>query len=168
MCENEKKHNRNRAQVRWQHDSDDEPHTMKRQPELVSALAEAKQVQEIIGDYHEDRRTASWMWNDETHQRQVQISASCYHEPRCVVAKSRCEESYCRRFEKVGESTSAAEQTALEIGMTEPQHENVSINIITARSVQKGPLDAQQNSTLGAHGVNPSAGHTHFVTEHRC
>ena len=29
-------------------------------------------------------------------------------------------------------------------------------------------MDAQHNSTLGAWGVNPSARHTIFVTDHRC
>ena len=61
-------------------------------------------------------------------------------------------------------------QTALTIELTEPQHENVSIKMITARSVQMEPMDAQRNSTPGAQRLNPSAGHTNFVTEHfsRC
>ena len=57
--------------------------------------------------------------------------------------------------------------TALKIELTEPQHENVSINNITARSVQKDPVDAHPNSTRGARGINPSAGHTNIVTDHK-
>ena len=37
--------------------------------------------------------------------------------------------------------------------LTEPPHEYVSINMITAQSIQKELMDAQQNSTLGALGV---------------
>ena len=89
---------------------------------MVSALAEAKQVQEILGEYHEDthiifetdssaakangERPASWMWKDETHQCEVQVFARRDHEPRSMVAKSGHETHCCRRLDKDSESTS--------------------------------------------------------------
>ena len=79
-----------------------------------------------------------------------------------VVAKGRYEEQCCRRIDNVRESL-----TALKHELTEPQHENVSINMITTGSVQREPMDAQQDSKPGVWGVNLGAGYTNFVTNHK-
>ena len=138
----------------------------------VLALADAKQVQRIFGEYHEDHSRNGIVSSQANAERpcvgKMKIPAVCFHEPRGMVATSRYEEQCCRRFDKVSESTNAAvhvDQTK-KIELAEPQHENVCSNMITARSIGRELMEAQQNSTPRAEGVNPRTGHTNFVTDH--
>ena len=118
----------------------------------VSALAEAKQVQEIFGEYHEDthfiletdssaaRANAErlWMWKNEAHQCEEKVLARRDHEPRSMVEK------------KVGTKNNVADGltkavnqqvlgnilTILKIELLETTHKHVSINLIVAKSIQ--------------------------------
>ena len=78
---------------------------------MVSALVEAKQVQEMLGEYHEDTHShemdssaAEAIAERLVCGRMKHISvkyrypAGCHHEPRRMVAKSRYEEECSRRF----------------------------------------------------------------------
>ena len=66
---------------------------------MVSALAEAKQIQEILSEYHEDTHiilktdSSAAKANAErpgcgTHQREIQVFARRDHKPRNLVTKS--------------------------------------------------------------------------------
>ena len=48
--ENKKEHNWNRAQIRWMHDSNNKQNARMAEYGMVSALAEAKQIQEILSE----------------------------------------------------------------------------------------------------------------------
>ena len=145
------------------------PHTKKCQPELgrsgvVRHGNHCRRKQNTsLGGYREDthiilengfvssrsKRTASWMLKDETHQRLVQILAGCYLTNQEV----------CLR--KVGTRNSVADGltksvsqlvlqnrlTALKFELTELRHENVSIDMITDRSVHKESMNALRNLT---------------------
>ena len=63
-----------------------------------------------------------------------------------MVAKSRYEEQCCRRFDKDNESKSTEEHV----------DENVSINMISAKSSQKTLMDAQQKFNAGSPGRQPN------------
>ena len=57
--------------------------------------------------------------------------------------------------------------TALKIELTEPQQANVSINMVSARTVQMQLMDGKSARKMpGAQGVNPSTEHTSFATSH--
>ena len=107
------------------------------------------------------------MWKDETHQREIHVPAGRYHEPRSMVGNCRYEEHADGLTQTVSQQVPKNMLTTLISKLTEPPHENVSINMITARSIQKELMDAQQDSTLGALGVHPSMVHINFETHHR-
>ena len=73
----------------------------------VLALADAKQVQRIFGEYHEDHSRNGIVSSQANAERpcggKMKIPAVCFHEPRGMVATSRYEEQCCRRFDKVSE-----------------------------------------------------------------
>ena len=90
---------------------------------MVSALAEAKQIQEILSEYHEDTHIIL-----ETHSSaakahaerpgcgkmkhisiKIQLFARRDHKPRSLVTKSRHETQCCRRLDKDSKSTRAKE-----------------------------------------------------------
>ena len=52
--------------------------------------------------------------------------------------------------------------TTLKIELLETACKHVSINMLAAKSIQNELMD-EQNSTLGARGVNPSTGHKSIV-----
>ena len=90
---------------------------------MGSALAEAKLVQQILGEYHEDAHII--LETDSSAAKanaerpgcgrmkhisvKVQVLARRDHETRSMVAKSGNETQCCRRLDKDSESTSAKE-----------------------------------------------------------
>ena len=149
---------------------------------MVSALAEPTQVQEIFGEYHED--THFTLGTDSSAVKANVERLGCDRMQHSSIIKHRYLQDASTNQEvwlrKVGTKNNVADGltksvsqqvlqnmlTALKIERTEPRHENVPIDMITARSVQQEPMDAQRKSPPGARGVNPSAWHKNFVTGH--
>ena len=108
----------------------------------------------------QSKRKAFWMWKDETHQREIHVPAGRYHEPRSMVANSRYEEHADGLTQTLSQQVPKNMLTTLISKLTEPPHENVSINMIQKErpeAFRRSLMDAQQEnecrkSTPGAQG----------------
>ena len=136
---------------------------------MESALAEAKQVQEILGEYHEgthvilEKASSAAEANAERpgDGRMKHISVEYGR------MLSRTKKYVCTvwQIQRVVLKTTLA---TLKIELTNPQRGNMCINMITAKSMQKEQMNAHLNSASGVRCVKPSTGHKNFVAGRRC
>ena len=102
---------------------------------------------------------APWMSKNETHQYKIQMLARRDHEPRRMVAK-------------VGKKHNVADGLTKSVNQQVPSDMLTTLksmcpsNMIVVKSIQK-ELMGEQNSTRGAGGVNPNAGHTNIVKDEK-
>ena len=141
-----------------QHDSDDEPHAQNGQPEAQARPSIARSSQ------HWQKQT-KYSKCSVCRFRSLQEAITRHEVWLRKAGRKRC----CRRRDEPCNMTRAAQSalTALKIELTEPQQANVSINMVTATTVQMQLMDRKSvRKTPGAQGVNPSTEHTSFATNH--
>ena len=139
---------------------------------MASALAEAKQVQEILGEYHEDAHI-----NLETDLSAAKANAErrgCERKQHITVIYRYLQDAITNQevwLRKVGTKHNVADgltksvvqhvlrnmMPSLKFELLDTTRKDVSIHMIVVKSIQN-ELIGEQNPTPGVLGVNPSTG----------
>ena len=144
---------------------------------MVSANVEAKQVQQILGEYHED--THIILETDSSAAKANAERPGCGRMTHISVQYRYLQDAITNQevwLRKLGTKHTVADGltktvnrqvprnmlATLKIELLVTTHKQVSINLIAAESVQH-ELMGEQKSTPGARGVSPSTGHKNIV-----